>query len=444
MNFARIWVLVLTVLFPVAGSAQSFQEALVSAYNGNADLQAARANLRTTDELVGQARAGWLPTVIFGSSAGQQSETVSQRQFSQHIDSAAAAIQVQQPLFDGGRTSGAVASAESTVQAGRADLLATEQVVLLSAASAYQDVLRDRALLDLSRQKEALTRKQWDEIGIRFRAGQLTQPDVDQAHSRYLAARVNTASQQGQLQSSIANFQAVVGVEPGHLTPPPLMAGLPKDVAATRRLADANSPVVVGSLFRERAARAEIKVARAGLLPSVSASIDASHDYGETIPRMRTTTLSATLNLIVPLYQGGIAISRLRAAQETVEQNQAMTAASRRNAIESAVQAYAAWTNNTDAAQLATEQVQVAEAAYTGVQRQAALGARSTFELLGQLDEVYESRALLISLTHDSAVASYQLLLAVGRFTASELHLPVSLYNPVPHYQQARSRGGLP
>ena len=43
--------------------AQSLEQALVSAYLTNPQLEAQRAALRATDELVPQALSGWRPTV---------------------------------------------------------------------------------------------------------------------------------------------------------------------------------------------------------------------------------------------------------------------------------------------------------------------------------------------------------------------------------------------
>src|SRR5215475_12260831 len=57
------------VALPAA--AQSFEEALASAYNSNPQLQAERANLRATDEQIAQARANWRPTVTVAGAIGK-------------------------------------------------------------------------------------------------------------------------------------------------------------------------------------------------------------------------------------------------------------------------------------------------------------------------------------------------------------------------------------
>ena len=48
------------------------------------------------------------------------------------------------------------------------------------------------------------------------------------------------------------------------------------------------------------------------------------------------------------------------------------------------------------------------------------------------------ARQSLIVAQHDRVVASYSLLAAVGRLSAQDLSLPVSIYDPSVHYQQVR------
>ncbi len=49
---------------------RTLQEALSAAYANNPTLQAARAQLRSVDEGVPQALAGWRPTVVIAGTAG--------------------------------------------------------------------------------------------------------------------------------------------------------------------------------------------------------------------------------------------------------------------------------------------------------------------------------------------------------------------------------------
>ena len=136
----------------VQGTAQSLFESMVLAYQSNPTLQAERAALRATDENVPQALSNYRPTVTLSGSAGQATSDTSTSDKS--LTPLLASVTVRQPVYRGGRTVASVRQAENQVRAGRADLLSTEQDVLLSVVKAYLNVLRDQAVVQINRNAE--------------------------------------------------------------------------------------------------------------------------------------------------------------------------------------------------------------------------------------------------------------------------------------------------
>lgn len=426
----------------------TLQDALAHAYSYNTDLLVARARLRGIDEEVPQALSGWMPTVTVNGSGGYQSFNTGTGKlipapFGYQQSDYGGNVQLKQPLYNGGSTVAGMARAEADVRAGRADLLGTEQTVLMDAATAYDDVLRARALLGLDREIEQLLRRKLHEITLRMQAGQLTQTDIDQTAARVASAAATRIGAEGDLAAANARFVASVGRPPGgelvlHGLPP----GLPKDGVQAIQLAEANSPTVIASLFRMNAAERAVDVARASLLPSVSMTAQAGRDQGQSFPTVATKQASVTVNVTIPLYQGGNVSSQLRQAQVSAQQSQLQTQTSRRDARKNAESAYATWRSATDRMAQQTEQVRLAIAAYDGVRREADLGAKSTFELLGQLQELFNARASEVQARYDVATNAYQLLVAIGRFTGYDLRLKVPLYDPIEHYKEVKYKVG--
>src|SRR5215472_16747446 len=134
-------------------------DALAVAYENNPQLLAQQASLRASDEQVAQANAGWRPTVNAQGSYGVQrfgftpfhpdpaDPALSINQASAHP--VQGQLTVTEPLFRGGRTYAQVRRARALVRAGRAQLTGEEQSVLLAAATAYMDVVRDTAIVQL-------------------------------------------------------------------------------------------------------------------------------------------------------------------------------------------------------------------------------------------------------------------------------------------------------
>jgi TolC family type I secretion outer membrane protein len=430
------------------GRCDTLQDALAHAYSYNTDLLAARARLRGIDEQVPQALSGWMPTVTVNGSGGYQTFNTGTSRllptpFGYEQGDYGGNIQLKQPLYNGGSTVAGQARAEANVRAGRADLLGTEQTVLMDAATAYDDVLRARALLGLNREIEQLLRRKLHEITLRMQAGQLTQTDIDQTAARVASAAANRIGAEGDVAAANARFVAAVGRPPGgemliHGLPP----GLPKDSKEAIQLAEANSPTVIASLFRLSAAERAVDVARGALLPSVSMTAQAGRDQGQSFPTVQTKQASVTVNLSIPIYQGGNASSQLRQAQLSAQESQLQTLTSRRDARKNAEAAYATWRSASDRLVQQSEQVRLAIAAYEGVRREADLGAKSTFELLGQLQELFNARVNEVQARYDVASNAYQLLVAIGRFTGYDLRLKVPLYDPTEHYKEVRYKVG--
>ena len=174
------------------GTAQTLNSALAQAYRNNETLNSERANLRATDEEVPQALSGYRPRIEATADAGprylnekgadgaQQSSTTAPR---------SVGVTASQSIFNGFQTANRVRAAENQVLAGREALRVMEQTVLVDAATAYMDVLRDAAILELQKRNLDLLGEQLNLVRNRQASGDLTTADVAQVEARLAAAR---------------------------------------------------------------------------------------------------------------------------------------------------------------------------------------------------------------------------------------------------------------
>ena len=173
--------------------AQTLEDALVQAYQNNPTLLAERARLRSTDEGVAEALSDWRPTVtVSGDIAKERQETTGSTSNGViNREPSTIAFEVTQSLYRGGRTVAATEEAEHLVRADRARLAGAEQTVLLAAATAYVDTVRDAAVLELTRNNESVLTRQLEATRDRFRVGEVTRTDVAQAESRLARAKAD-------------------------------------------------------------------------------------------------------------------------------------------------------------------------------------------------------------------------------------------------------------
>ena len=183
----------------------TLQESLIAAYMTNPTLLAARAALRSVDEGVPQALAGWRPTVTVTSAYGVQNgsfSSIASRSSSGSISDGKPSYQVQatvtQPLYRGGRTEANTHGAENRVLSQRGRLIATEQLVFTNVITDYVNVIQTEQLLQLDINNEQVLTRQLQATNDRFRVGEITRTDVAQAEAALAGRAVHPADRRRQ------------------------------------------------------------------------------------------------------------------------------------------------------------------------------------------------------------------------------------------------------
>jgi outer membrane protein len=431
-------------------ASQTLQEALALAYANNPALQAARAQLRSVDENVPQALAGWRPTVQVtgavgqstGSTVGSLPPTNTTRTNSpwRSRDTVSTQASVSQPLYRGGRTTAQTRRAENQVLAQRARLYATEQQVLQDTVNAYVAVIRDQEEVRLNTNNEQVLTRQLQATNERFRVGEITRTDVAQAESRLARARALRAQAEGRLQTSRATFTRLVGQPPQVLTPPQPLRTAATSARGAADLAVQNNPNVVAALFDEAAARDQIDIQMSALLPQVSLNASSFRNDNQTTDGLRQNGHSVTANLTVPLYQGGAEYAAVRQARQQAQQARQIVEDQRRSAAQQATQAYETFMTARAQVDSVRAQIRAAEIALDGVQREAVVGSRTTLDVLNAEQELLDARVSLVRALADVITASHTVAAAVGRLTARDLSLPVPLYDMEAYYREVRNR----
>ncbi len=431
------------VFMTVGGAqAQTLPDALARAYVENPSLNAARAALRVTNEVVPQALSGYRPRVTGSADIGWQRSDGVYAGVNSGANSSPRGygVQVDQTLWNGNRTGSAVSMAESQVLAARESLRATEQDILLQAVVAYMDVVRDESILKLRRGFTNLLSEQLKATRDRFSVGEVTRTDVAQAEARRSLANANISAAQAQLNASKAHYRRIIGADAGKLSSKIMLEKLvPKtqDIAIKAGLSD--HPQVRGASYGVDVAQFAIKMAESALYPSVSMT-GAAGRRNETQGYSRIDTASVVGRVIVPLYEAGESTSKVRQSKEQLGQRRIEV-----DAVRDQIRALivANW-GNLEAAKAqivaSNEQARANAIALQGVREEAKVGQRTTLDVLNAQQDMLDSQVFVVRTSRDRVVAAYALLGAMGRLTAEHLALKVQPHDPSLHYQQVRDR----
>lgn len=411
-------------------SNQPLLEALRTAYINNPTLRAARAEMRATSEFLPQAQSGWMPVANANGTATKAD--IDPRRSGGGTTSKTLGLSVTQPLYRGGRTVSGIDSAENRIKAQAAILDATEQQLLLNVATAYMNVVRDRALLALSENNITVVNRQMDASRSRFEVGEVTRTDVAQSQARLARAQANRTTAIGNLKSSLAVYEQLVGTPANNLVQTTVNFVFPASRDEATALADRNSPLIAASTYLHQSAEEDIGTIFGELLPELGLSANIERTWDPQPGRIPdTTNKSLSLVATIPLYEGGYTRSRVRQAKFTANQRYIETMETQRETRQNVVSNWETWKASQAEIISRQSQVEANRIAQEGVRQEAELGTRTILDALDADQEYLDAQVALVSAQRDEIVASFALARALGILTPATLGFPEISYNPV-------------
>ncbi|MFW5881968.1 MAG: TolC family outer membrane protein, partial [Roseicyclus sp.] len=325
-------------------------------------------------------------------------------------------------------------AARETVLAARAGLVSVEQQVLLDAVTAYLNVWRDLRVVNVRESNVRVVTQQLRAARDRFEVGEDTRTDVAQAEARLAEARSALAAARGQLEISRELFALAIGRRPGTLSGPGALPGLPRSQEEAAALARQNTPSIRQLQHEVRAAELAVQGARAAYRPTITLEGQLSDTFEAPNPLAEDENASIGLTLRQPLYTGGRLSSLERQA---LAQTAAVRASLNQQTLVNLQIMGNAWAQLRIAnaqIQAAEQRISAAELAFEGVREEAALGARTTLDVLDAEQAVLDARISRIEAQSNLYLAAYQILAAAGLLTVEHLDLHVPGYDPAVYY----------
>ena len=388
-------------------------------------------------------------------------------------------LSLTQNLYRGGQDAARLRQADAEVLRNHASLRDVEQTVFLQVATAYLDLIRAERVVTLRKASLASFEARYRDTKSQYDIGDRTQADLAQSEAEKQIAAADVISAQATLNSLRARFEELVGRAPGAMTTPPEPTGLPPTLEEAQRRAQHELPAVRAARHALTAAGHAEDAASGQLGPTLdltgsiqqydsfsqsntddftirpqipSITIDTKDlpkppasrnpvggfdnpDHVHTLPVSlpsvtrdigRSTdidgnTRQVSLRLNVPIYLGGRVGAQLRQAQHLEEQTRGRLVAAKRQAIQSATAAWQELHAARYRKQATAAAVDASKVALDGIVREAAIGERTTREVL-DAERAYVSRQVQArGAERDVIVQAYTLLRATGRLTAEHL-----------------------
>lgn len=429
--------------------AESLFEALAYTYETNPTLEASRAYLRSVDERVGQAKAGWRPNLSAVGNAAYTDQRYKNYpgvdDFDYDNDMYDAGLSLTQPIFSGFKTVSGVNYAETIVKQERENLKSTEQAVLLNSAVAYVDVITQRAVLELQKNQEQVLARHLKSYQKRFEVGDLTKTDVAQSEARLEGAKTNRIVAEGDLETANAAYVSMVGRKPPEKTRVnDLDKFLPKTLSECLDIMRTNNPSLKAAEFADEASQYNITLQRGDLLPELNVNAGAGYQWGQPLPQLDDKYdghyWQIGANLTVPLYQGGGEYAKVREAKQLANQARINLEQVKRDLVKSTTQAWEQYRSTKSSIESIEAQIKASKMALDGVIREADVGSRTVLDVLDAEQEYLNNRVQLVQAERNMTVAALNLLSAMGHMTAGSLKLNVAQYNPQDYYENVSTK----
>lgn len=430
------------LILPLNASAMGLLEVLELAEQHDAIYQAALADHRAVLAEQDIGESDMLPQLSFSAFAREtrstttDSTSASSPNGDSDFGSRGYSLTLSQTLYDK-QVFDSIDADQARSARAQLELQAARQALVLRVAESYFALASARDSVRLAKAETSAIGQQLEQAKERFDAGLIPITDVRESQAQYDLAIANGFIAESELDNSREAIRTLIDTDVAQTVDisddMPLLAPDPDDIESWQRQAMRGNLELLASGLALEAARLEVESARGELYPVLS--VDAEHSFsssdGSTVSNAFSgrdlEQNSVTLNLTIPIYEGGGNRASVRqrvaehdAARARHEQQQRLTMQSVRSAwlnVKASISRVKALQQALASTRLATEATRLSFE----------VGKRNSVDVLIAQREQYSSENEYRRARYDYLLNTLRLEQAVGRLD-SELIRQISAH----------------
>lgn len=339
------------------------------------------------------------------------------------------AISLDQPLFNMSSwysyQQGIKLSEQAEAQFG-----ADQQSLIVRVADAYFNVLRAIDTLEANIAEENALSHQLEQTRQRFEVGLTAITEVHEAQAAYDSASAATLEARGNLGIAYEALEVLTGQPHDQVAPLsshfPVVAPVPADRHQWVEFSLQNNYNLKASRLNADAAGETAKGARAGHLPTISASlsyndnIEDGYQVGSPFDN-RTDGTSVGINLNLPLYSGGGTSSRSRQAYARFTEAQELYNNTQRNVIQSARALHLSVETGVAQVNARKQAIVSSQSALEATRSGYEVGTRNLVEVLQAERQLYQARRNYATALYDYIINTIRLREVAGMLTPGDV-----------------------
>ena len=422
----------------ITGNVSS--ESLLDIYNEALDndptFKAAEYSYLADKELKVQGRAALLPSLTLSGSTNWN-EYYQNKELQQQYNSFSTSARVSQPLFRLD-TWFQYRQSKSLTDAAEADFAFEQQNLLVRTAELYFGVLRAIDNLNAAISEEKAIKKQLDQAKQRFEVGLSAITGVQEAQLAYYLSKASRIRTEGSLYSARESLNALIGREIFSLNElgDGLLIELPTPNSKEKwvELALENNYQLKAAYLRKKAAKSSARSVASNHLPKIdivgsqSESETNQFNYegfnidGQGIPVPSVTgRRNYSIQLSMPLFQGGAVNSRRKQAYSQYERANENTLFTERRIIQEVRSQFSNVLTLVANVNAQKQAVVSATSALEATQVGYKVGTRNVVDLLQAEKNLYSAEKNLANAKYDYILSNLKLSLASGTITPADI-----------------------
>lgn len=399
-----------------------FLQAYQATLDNNDDLFAKRAMMEAEKEGLNQAWGGIRPNISASGSYGhgEYSTTFARNQSDTFHRTA---LQVVQPLYSAQRFR-TISREQENAQASELQFRLDQQTTALDMTQAYVELSRSQRMAEIAQNELEDHKIKFKRLQAMLDRGLATRMDILEAQSKQDEIRANVITTRNQVIVNQKRLERLIGQPVGQVQP--LNEALWQRAQDLTQYDQAWFNVAQHKAISLQVARADLDIAKqdvrinqAGHHPEINlrAEYINSDSYENTFQDNQKIQIEFSL----PLYEGGITTSRVRAAHNQVTSRQFALRDRERFVnvkIKETLTRLQASVANIDALQ---QSIASNEAYLEAAERGLALGVRGVFDVLEAKAKSYNTERRMVEEIYANLFAQFELLYLMGQFDYATL-----------------------
>ncbi|MDH5180671.1 MAG: TolC family outer membrane protein [Gammaproteobacteria bacterium] len=410
---------------PQAG-ADDLQTIYQLALTNDPLFQAARSDFLANKELKSQAWAVLLPQ-ISGSYLKSETEVNTSNNVMNPVGTTEVSgysLSLTQTIYNQAQFSG-LSQANATVARAVADFHFQEQNLILRVAKNYFDVLGAEDNLAFSQAEKKSIAHQLEQTTQRFNVGLTAITDVHEAQARYDQSVARDIAAENQLAISREILREMTGKEHGNLAvlqeSSPLIAPQPADITQWVNTGLDNNYQLAAARKNLEASSAGVMKARAGHLPSLNLVAGMNNTTREGPIAYETDDTQISLQLSVPIFNGGLVSSRSTEAAHRHDQAKQLLEQQRRATERQVRNAYLSVLAKISQVKALKQALASSQTALKATRAGFKVGTRTTVDVLDSQRDLYRAKRDYALARYEYIMETLRLKQAAGTLTPEDL-----------------------